>query len=91
MRKSIVVQNLRCGGCARTITTKLSEIQNVSDIKVDVNTATISFLVQNSEEGLEVKQKLKALGYPEVNNTNGVLLKVKSFMSCASGKIKTDL
>ena len=37
MNTSIVVQNLKCGGCANTITTKLAEIENISEITIDVD------------------------------------------------------
>ncbi|MGV6829996.1 MAG: heavy-metal-associated domain-containing protein [bacterium] len=88
MKTSIIVQNLKCGGCARTITTKLSEIKNISNITVDIDNSTITFLAKDSEDALEVKRELKTLGYPTINDTNGVLSKAKSFVSCATGKMK---
>ena len=36
---------------------------------------------------LEVKQKLAALGYPEVDAENGLLTQTKSFVSCAVGRL----
>jgi len=35
-----------------------------------------------------VKEKLKSLGYPSIEDTNGVITKAKSFVSCATGKLK---
>ncbi len=87
MRTSIIVQNLKCGGCAKTITDKLSDIQNINDIDVDIDHATISFTASKPEIALEVKRRLKSLGYPTENDANGAFLKAKSFMSCATGKI----
>jgi copper chaperone CopZ len=88
MRTSIIVQNLKCGGCANTITTKLSLLDNVTNILVDTESSTVSFVAISSEDALLVKEKLKTLGYPSIEDANGVLSKAKSFVSCASGKMK---
>lgn len=88
MRTSIIVQNLKCGGCAKTITTKLSELNNISDIKVNNETSTVSFLTENSDDALAVKEKLKTLGYPSIKDENNVISKAKSFVSCATGRMK---
>jgi len=88
MRTSIIVQNLKCGGCANTITTKLSQLNNVTNVTVDTESSTVSFVAINSEDALSVKKKLKTLGYPSIEDINGVLSKAKSFVSCASGKMK---
>ncbi|PQJ18279.1 MULTISPECIES: heavy-metal-associated domain-containing protein [Nonlabens] len=88
MKTSIIVQNLKCGSCAKTITSKLSEISNITDITVDIENSTIAFSATNSEDALEVKRKLKTLGYPTIDDSNGVLSKAKSFVSCATGKMK---
>lgn len=87
MKTSIIVQNLRCGGCAKTITNKLSDIQNIENVEVDIDKAIISFNALQSEDALEVKRKLKTLGYPTIEDTNGTLLKARSFVSCATGKM----
>ncbi len=88
MKTSIVVQNLKCGGCAKTITGKLSEIENISELIVDVDDSKISFNYLNESDLDVVKKKLSALGYPSIDDDNTVLSKAKSFVSCASGKLK---
>ena len=70
MKTSIIVQNLKCGGCANTISTKLSEIETISNIQVDVEESKVTFNVSNSEDAIEVKQKLKSLGYPSIEDAN---------------------
>ena len=87
MRTAIIVQNLKCGGCAKTITAKLSEMQNVSDINVNTDTSTVSFYLKNADDKHLIKEKLKTLGYPSIDDDNGVLSKVSSFISCAKGKM----
>lgn len=87
MKTSIVVQNLKCGGCAKTITSKLMNIKNISDLSVDVELSTISFLSNNVDDVLEVKNSLKAMGYPSIEDKNSVTSKAMSFVSCATGKM----
>lgn len=87
MKASILIQNLKCGGCAKTITSKLSDLQNVSDINVDVDSARVSFTYQNADDTLLVIEKLKSLGYPTIDSKNGLGNKAKSFVSCAKGRL----
>lgn len=88
MRTSIIVQNLKCGGCANTITTKLSQLDNVNNIIVNTESSTVSFVALNADDALLVKQKLRTIGYPSIDDSNGMLSKAKSFVSCATGKMK---
>jgi copper chaperone len=88
MRTSIIVQNLKCGGCTNTITTKLSQLDNVTNILVDTESSTVSFVAGSSDDALTAKERLKTLGYPSIEDANGVLSKAKSFVSCAAGKMK---
>jgi copper chaperone len=88
MKTSIIVQNLKCGGCANTIITKLSDIENISNISVDQESSTITFYADQAEFALKVKDKLKSLGYPSIEDENGMLSKAKSFVSCATGKMR---
>ena len=87
MKTSIIVQNLKCGGCANTITTKLSEIENISDINIDVEENKVSFNYTNEADAFAVKDKLKTLGYPSIDDANNIVSKAKSYVSCATGKL----
>ncbi|MBA6151378.1 heavy-metal-associated domain-containing protein [Gelidibacter maritimus] len=87
MNTSIVVQNLKCGGCVNTITTKLSNIPNISNLQVDVEESKVSFSYLNESDAGKVKEKLKQLGYPSVDDSNSLSSKAKSFVSCATGKL----
>ena len=88
MKTSIIVQNLKCGGCANTITTKLSQLENITNIVVDTDSSTVSFSAISPDEALIVKERLKTLGYPSIEDENGMFSKAKSFVSCATGKMK---
>jgi copper chaperone CopZ len=64
MQNSIILQNLKCGGCAKTITSKISEIAHIQNVIVDVAISTIFFNAENEESTVKVKEKLKSIGYP---------------------------
>ena len=64
MESTITVQNIKCGGCASTITSKLSELEDITDVSVDVVSGTVSFETTNKDGIQELKNKLKSLGYP---------------------------
>ena len=87
MKTSIIVQNLKCGGCAKTITNKISEISGITVINVDVENSVVSFSSDNTNSAIAVKNKLKSIGYPSIDDENTFTSKAKSFVSCATGKI----
>lgn len=84
MTHLIEVENIKCGGCANSIKTALLKIKQVESVKVDKETETIT--VTGTADVIEIKAKLNALGYPEKGN-NSTLKQMKSFVSCAIGKI----
>ena len=86
MQSVIYIQNLKCGGCAKTITNNLSSLESVENITIDVEKSSIS--LSHQPEILEkIKQTLKNIGYPEQGENNNLLDKAKSYMSCAVGKM----
>ncbi len=87
MKTSIIIQNLKCDGCAKTITSKLTEFSTISDVMVDVEASTVSFVYEKINDALAVKDKLKYLGYPSIDSENSIASKAMSFVSCATGKM----
>ena len=87
MKSTIIIQNLKCGGCANTITTKISALENVSNVSVDIETSAVLFEVTIEEDINAVKDKLAAIGYPAEGEDNSVVSKAKSFVSCATGRM----
>lgn len=87
MKISLSIQNLKCGGCAKTITDKLLDINDVSNVQVDTNLNTVS-LNYSQESTLEnIKNVLSNIGYPIFGEDNTLGKKVKSYVSCAVGKM----
>lgn len=89
MKNSITVQNLKCGGCAQTITSNLYKLENISEVDVNIEASTITFEAVNAEDRLKVKEKLRSLGYPSMDDANSLSSKAKSFVSCATGKMSS--
>ncbi len=88
MNTTISVQNLKCGGCARTITDAISGIEGISSAEVKVETSEVHFEYTDEQQLQKVREKLKSLGYPSVEDPNSLIDKTKSFVSCATGKLK---
>jgi copper chaperone CopZ len=87
MKTTLYIQNLKCGGCANTITKNLSSIDAVTEVLVNVEESAVSFDYPSEEKLIEVKEKLKTLGYPEDGEANSLGSKAKSYVSCAIGKM----
>jgi copper chaperone CopZ len=87
METTIHIQNLKCGGCANTITKGISSIEAVQNVSVNVDENTVTFSYETEAQVNEVKNKLKSLGYPEDGEANTLGAKAKSYVSCAIGKM----
>lgn len=87
MKTTLEIQNLKCGGCANTIVTKLSDIASINEVQVDNDTNTVSFSYEDKNNLAEVTQLLNKLGYPVVGDKNVLTTKAKSFVSCAIGRM----
>jgi copper chaperone len=87
MKQSINIQNLKCGGCAKTIKTKLLEQEGVLDVEVNLQNEEVSFDYEDASVIERVKSRLKTLGYPAVDEKNSIIDKTRSFVSCASGRL----
>ena len=88
MKKDIIVQNLKCGGCASTITKGISSLEGVSDVHIDVETSTVSFVTELDNLDF-VHDKLAQMGYPADGDANSLGQKAKSFVSCAVGRMNS--
>ena len=87
MKATIIVQNLKCGGCAKTITNRLTVLDNITEVGVELETSMVSFTYENTSDAIQVKDKLKDLGYPSIDHKNSIAAKAKSIVSCATGKM----
>jgi copper chaperone len=94
---SISVENIRCGGCANSITHKLMKNPHINSIDVNITEQTVTLNLEESLDGetitatkTQALQTLHQLGYPERGSVEGLEAlteKAKSVVSCAIGKI----
>jgi copper chaperone len=87
MKTIVHIQNLKCGGCASTITKKLNALDDVSDVVVGVEDNSVTFEYSEEHTLDVVKKTLSEIGYPEDGDVNNLTTKAKSYVSCAFGKI----
>lgn len=87
MTTTIYIQNLKCGGCASTVTKSLSAVEGIENVSVKVDESTVTFDYQQETKVNEVKEILKKIGYPETEEDNSLGTKTKSFVSCVVGKL----
>ena len=90
MEKTFQVMNVKCGGCANTLTKALKE--EFGDVTVDLEKMPREITLDIKDEDKEkLKLKLRSIGYPladdELSTLQSVETKAKSFVSCAIGKI----
>lgn len=89
MKQTFQVQNVKCGGCANTLMTKLKE--EFGDITVNLDVMPREITLNVKEEQIDALRKaLQNLGYPMSDEKLDFMdlnaAKAKSFVSCAIGK-----
>ena len=86
--EQIIVENVKCGGCANSIQSALKKMTGVSKAEVKFEEATTVVIEHDGEnDRTEFIEKLTGLGYPEIGNST-LIIKAKSFVSCAVGRLK---
>lgn len=88
--KTEVIQNLKCGGCANTITKELSKVSGVQKVSVNNDENTVTFEYTDDKSLIAVEKRLGELGYPIDTDPNSLLKKAKSYVSCAVGRLTDD-
>jgi len=90
MKQTFKIQNVKCGGCASTLKSKLADQFGDVEVNLDVEPREITLDVDNTQmEAL--RTMLRGLGYPmsdeKLNLFETSTTKAKSFVSCAVGKV----
>ncbi len=92
MLKTYEVANIRCEACANTIRKGLrAYFGNDIDIDLSVMPRKVTVDIEGDRDEDFLISTLRKLGYPlvndEISSIEGVVMKGKSFVSCAIGKI----
>ena len=89
MKTALNIQNLKCGGCANTIITRLEALDKVNNVTVNNETNLVSFEYEDQSALDATKTLLSKLGYPVEGEANPISKKAKSFVSCAVGRMNS--
>lgn len=87
------VENIKCGGCANSIQSKLKEMDGITEVDVDIENGIVDIKTNSDDDATRelLSKKLHDMGYPEEGTTEGfdaVKTKATSFVSCAVGRMK---
>ena len=92
MAYQINVENIKCGGCASTIRSKLEAMDGVEKIDVSIDEGIVNVDAADSTREAVAARLLK-LGYPESGTAEGIAAakaRAKSFVSCAVGRMSAE-
>jgi len=90
MSYEVSVENIKCGGCANTIRTRLEKLDGIDSVMVDVESGRVT-VDGDGNTRQNVIERLASLGYPETGSVEGIrsaTAKAKSFVSCAVGRME---
>jgi copper chaperone CopZ len=90
MKKTEVIQNLKCGGCANTITNALNALPGIKNTAVEIESNSVTFEYDHEDQIKEVEKKLSQLGYPIDSDPNSLLKQAKSYVSCMIGRVSDN-
>lgn len=85
----IEIENLKCGGCEKTILKGLGALEGVTDVSVDQEFKMVSLRADPALRS-SILEKLQDMGYPEKGSVGGLeagVSNIKSYVSCAIGKM----
>lgn len=82
MKTIVHIQNLN-DGCVNTVSKTLNALDDVSDVRVEVEYGSVTFEYSDPHTIELVTNTLSEIGYPEEGKTNSFSSKVKSYVSCA--------
>lgn len=90
MKQTFKVQNVKCGGCASTLKSKLADQFGDVEVDLEVEPREITLDVDDTQMD-SLRTTLRSLGYPmsdeKLNLFETGTTKAKSFVSCAVGKV----
>lgn len=85
----IEIDNLKCGGCEKSILKGLAAVKEITDVVIDREHQLVQFTGDEPSRP-KVADKLRAMGYPEKGSLSGMgagLANAKTLVSCAIGRV----
>ena len=93
MAYTVNVENIKCGGCANSIRTKLIDGRLARAVEVDIADGAVHIEGDPASREIAI-ETLAKIGYPEKGSVEGMkaaAAKAKSVVSCAVGRIDNAL
>jgi copper chaperone CopZ len=87
MTDIIPIQNLKCSGCEASIIKTLKAFPEVKEVRIDFTDASVHIETEATDRHAQYEQALTAAGYPPVGVENTTGRKVRSYISCAIGRV----
>lgn len=84
---TVEVDNLKCGGCAKTIGRRVGALKGVENVEVDTGAGTVRVHHDGTIDTVKVFEVLQRAGYPP-RGTGDALDLAASYVSCAIGRLK---
>ncbi|MCB0706277.1 MAG: heavy-metal-associated domain-containing protein [Saprospiraceae bacterium] len=84
--EKIIVDNLKCAGCANTISKNIRPISGVTDIVIELEKSELIIECDDQVDRESLIHKLSTIGYPE-QGTSNFRQKATSYVSCMIGKL----
>jgi copper chaperone len=88
MKYELKVENIKCSGCAHSITTGLKKLKGITVVDVDIEHGIIRVETTEGTQREAIIEKLHHMGYPEPGKGSG-LTKATSYVSCMIGKVSS--
>ena len=86
MNTILYLDNIKCGGCANSISKKLTSIEGITEVDVDIEGGAIKMNFSNESILETAKTALAKMGYPE-KGTSDFIDNAKSYVSCMIGRM----
>lgn len=65
MKKTYLIINMKCAGCAKNITEALNQLVGITNVEVDIPGKNVEVTFNEEEVNTEIiENTLKAVGYP---------------------------
>ena len=84
--KTVLVDNIKCGGCANRIEQKLTDLRGVDNVEVKVEEGAVMYQVEDAIAEEKLLNTLAAMGYPKQGEST-VIDNAKSYVSCMIGRV----
>ncbi len=83
---TVFIENIKCGGCANSISKKVMQFNNVQQVLVNKDDESVTINHGDIIDIDGIKKELAQMGYPE-KGQNSFVSQAKSMVSCVIGKI----